>query len=125
MEEVTQKLHFKKENKPKQKGTDFGLKILAVVLAVIVWFILSITQYPIISKTITNVQVTFSTVGTKAEEKGLSPINYKQISVDVEIKGMNYEIGKYTSDDLIATVNLDKVTQEGRYDLEIDVKSNH
>ena len=125
MEEVTQKLHFKKENKPKQKGTDFGLKILAVVLAVIVWFILSITQYPIISKTITNVQVTFSTVGTKAEEKGLSPINYKQISVDVEIKGMNYEIGNYTSDDLIATVNLDKVTQEGRYDLEIDVKSTH
>ena len=125
MEEINKTLHFKKDKSKKKRGADFGLKILAVILAVIVWFVLSITQYPIINKTITNVQVTFSTAGTKAEEKGLSPINYKQISVDVEIKGMNYEIGNYTSDDLVATVNLDKVTQEGRYNLDIDVKSTH
>lgn len=116
-----------KKNKKKRSNTisDFGLKILAVVIAVISWFVLSITQYPTISKTITNVPVTFSMAGTKAEEKGLSALNYKDITVDVEIKGMNYEIGGYTSADLIANVNLDNVTKEGKYDLDIDVKSTH
>lgn len=105
--------------------SDFTLKILAVIFAVIIWFALSITQYPTINKTITNIPVTFTLEGTQAEEKGLSPLNYKEITVDVEIKGMNYEIGGYTSSDLIASVNLDKVTKEGTYDLDIDVKSTH
>ena len=38
---------------------------------------------------------------------------------------MNYEIGSYTAADLVATVNLDDVTKEGTYDLDIDVKSSH
>ena len=67
----------------------------------------------------------FSLDGTQAKEKGLSALNYKDISVDVEIKGMNYEIGSYTAADLVATVNLDDVTKEGTYDLDIDVKSSH
>ena len=49
----------------------------------------------------------------------------KDISVDVEIKGMNYEIGGYTASDLVASVNLDGVTKEGTYDLDIEVKSTH
>lgn len=53
----------------------------------------------------------FSLDGTQAKEKGLSALNYKDISVDVEIKGMNYEIGSYTAADLVATVNLDDVTK--------------
>ena len=63
--------------------------------------------------------------GTTAEEKGLTALNYKDITVDVEIKGMNYEIGTYTENDLIATVNLDDVTKEGKYSLDIDVRSSH
>jgi YbbR domain-containing protein len=38
---------------------------------------------------------------------------------------MNYEIGAYTANDLVATVNLDSVNREGTYELEIDVKSAH
>ena len=75
------------------------------------------------------IPVMFGVVTTEnieqAKEKGLSALNYKDISVDVEIKGMNYEIGSYTAADLVATVNLDDVTKEGTYDLDIDVKSSH
>lgn len=116
----------KKEKAPKHEhGADFGLRILAVVIAVIIWLILSITQYPTKNKTITNVPVDFSMDGTSAAEKGLSVLNYKDITVDVEIKGMNYEIGNYGANDLVATVNLDEVTKEGTYHLDIDVKSAH
>ncbi|MCD8095095.1 MAG: hypothetical protein LUE12_03080 [Ruminococcus sp.] len=105
--------------------SDFVLKILAVIIAVIIWFSLSITQYPTVNKTITQVPVDFSMSGTTAESKGLSAIGYQDITVDVEIQGMNYEIGTYTENDLTATVNLDSVTKEGTYDLEISVKSSH
>lgn len=111
---------------PKSKrGSDFFLKILSLILAIVVWFVLSITQYPTITKTISKVPVTLSLDGTVAKQKGLSAINYKDVQVDVEIQGMNYEIGSYTSNDLVATVNLNKVTSEGTYELDINVKSSH
>ena len=118
----------KKNRHIRRKGdplSDFVLKILAVIIAVIIWFALSITQYPTVNKTITQVPVDFSMSGTTAESKGLSAIGYQDITVDVEIQGMNYEIGTYTENDLTATVNLDSVTKEGTYDLEISVKSSH
>ena len=130
MEEVKEKNNEAPAKKSKiknikDKGTDLSLRILAFIIAVISWFIMSITQFPTINKTIAAVHVDFNMNGTLAEEKGLTPIDYKDITVDVEIKGMNYEIGTYTENDLSATVNLDNVTKEGKYRLDIDVKSNH
>lgn len=122
MEKITNE---KKPRNPRGQLSDFVLKILAIIIAVIIWFALSITQYPTVNKTIINVPVDFSMSGTTAESKGLSALGYKDISVDVEIQGMNYEIGAYTANDLVATVNLDSVTREGTYDLEINVKSAH
>lgn len=110
---------------PKKRSADFGLRILALIIAVIVWLILSITEYPTINKTITKVPVTFSLDGTAAEERGLQALGYQDITVDVEIKGMNYEIGSYSANDLVASVNLDSVTKEGTYPLDIDVRSAH
>ena len=45
MEEINKTLHFKKDKSKKKRGADFGLKILAVILAVIVWFVLSTLGY--------------------------------------------------------------------------------
>ena len=47
----------KKAKKENRHGADFGLRILSIIIAVIIWFALSITQYPTINKTITNVPV--------------------------------------------------------------------
>ncbi|MBQ8107386.1 MAG: hypothetical protein IJ129_01400, partial [Ruminococcus sp.] len=115
----------KKKGSLKDKGTNLSLKILALIIAVISWFVLSITQYPTVTRTITNVHVDFNMEGTKAQEKGLEALNYKELTVDVEISGMNYEIGSYSNNDLTATVDLDEVTKAGTYTLDIDVKSTH
>lgn len=106
-------------------GSDLGLRILAVVLAVIIWVILSITQYPTINKTISGVPVTLNLSGTLAEEKGLSALGFRDMTVDVTIEGMNYEIGSYSSNDLTATVDVSSVTKKGTYKLDIDVRSAH
>ena len=125
MEEVKKNKTSKRIKVIKDKGTDFSIRILAFIIAVISWFIMSITQFPTINKTITDVHVDFNMNGTVAEEKGLTALNYKDKTVNVEIKGMNYEIGTYTENDLVATVNLDNVTKEGKYVLDIDVRSSH
>lgn len=106
-------------------GSDLGQRILAIALAIIIWLILSITQYPTISKTISSVPVDLTLSGTIAEEKGLSALNFKDMNVDVIIEGMNYEIGSYTANDLTATVDVSSVTKKGTYKLDIDVKSAH
>ena len=89
---------------------------------------MSITQYPTINRTFTKVPVTFSLEGTQAKEKGLSVLNKEavdDITVEVEISGMNYEIGGYTASDLIASVDTSNVSKEGTYDLNIEVRSAH
>lgn len=117
---------IKKVLPPKNHESDFVLRILAVVIAVIIWVVLSITQYPTTTIQIANVPVVFALDGTKANDKSLSPINLpNNLTVNVEIKGMKYEIGGYTEKDLIATVNLDPVTNEGTYSLDINVESTH
>lgn len=116
---------IKKTKFPTNAESDFMLRILAIIIAVIIWIALSITQYPTTTIQVSNVPVVFSMDGTNAESSGLSPMNYKNITVNVEIKGMKYEIGGYTDKDLIATVNMDQVTKEGSYVLDIDVKSTH
>ncbi len=114
-----------KEKRPSPLATDWGLRISAIIIAVIIWLFLSITEYPTINKTITNVPVVFSMDGTSAAEKGLQALGYTEQTVDVEIKGMNYEIGSYGVNDLVAQVDLDSVTKEGNYSLEIKVRSVH
>ena len=115
----------KSKKRPGELLSDFGMRILSLILAVVIWVILSMTQFPDTTKTITKIPVDFSMSGTAAEAKGLRALGYKDKTVDVEIKGMNYEIGAYDQNDITASVNLDQVTKAGTYQLDINVKSAH
>ena len=75
-----------KNKKKNDKGgvlSDFAMRILSVMIAIIIWFALSITQFPTTTKTITKIPVDFTLTGTTAETKGLSALGYKDITVDV------------------------------------------
>lgn len=115
----------KKAHAPSGALSDFALRVLSLAIAVIIWFALSITKFPTFTKTVLSVPVVFSMTGSTAESKGLSALNYQDVAVDVKIEGMNYEIGTYTANDLVATVNLDDVIKEGTYKLAIEVRSSH
>ena len=109
---------IKKVKSPRNLESDFILRVLAIVIAIVVWVLLSITQYPTTTLKVSNIPVIFSLDGTIAQEKELRAVGYQDITTTVEIKGMKYEIGGYTEKDLIASVNLDDVTKEGTYSLE-------
>lgn len=104
---------------------DFPLKVGAVVIAIIIWFALSITMFPTVFMTIEDVPVTISLEGTTAEAQGLAITEFNEdTKVEVSISGMRYEIGSFTEDDLKATVDMSGVTQAGTYDLNINVTSS-
>lgn len=104
---------------------DFVLRIFSVVLAVIIWIILSITLFPTIYTTVYDIPVKLEIEGTDADANGLSALNYEEVSVDVRLSGMRYEIGNYDADDLVATLSLEGVTKSGTYELPVTVKSAH
>lgn len=104
---------------------DFPMKVGAVVIAIIIWFALSITMFPTVFMTIKDVPVTISLEGTTAEAQGLAITEFNEdTKVEVSISGMRYEIGSFTEEDLKATVDMSGVTQAGTYDLNINVTSS-
>lgn len=107
----------------KSLNNDFMLKIYAIILAILIWFLISVTLFPEITKSIENIPVTISLQGTTAEANMLKAFNYETENINVKIKGMRYEIGNYTSNDLTARLVLDVVNKPGKYDLKIAVTS--
>lgn len=101
------------------------LKIFAVVLAIIIWLVLSLTLYPTIFKTVNNVPIKIDLAGTQAGRLGLSVVNKSIDTVNVTIKGLRYEIGNYSSDDLFATIDTSRVSEAGEYKLKLTINSNN
>ncbi len=101
------------------------LRIFSVVIAVIIWIALSLTLYPSMYKTVSNIPISVDLTGTKAEREGLSVVNYDVNQVSATINGMRYEIGNYSSDDLYATVDASKVEKSGEYELDVRIQSKN
>ena len=60
--------------------------IYSIILAIMVWFIISITIYPTTPKTFSNIPLEIDITGTSAEENDLSVISCSTKSVTVTIK---------------------------------------
>lgn len=116
----------RKVKKSTKRKNDMALRIASVVLAVVIWIILSITLFPTISTSVYEVPVKIDLTGTFAEENGLSVVKFDEdMTVDVRLSGMRYEIGNYSAKDLVASVDVKEVYSDGTYNLAINVKSAH
>lgn len=101
--------------------------VYSVLIAIILWFFISITIYPTTPKTFTNIPIEVDITGTSAEENGLSVISSSSKSATVTIKGNRSSIGALSADDLVAHAVVENVTSAGEKELEIEVygkKSN-
>lgn len=97
--------------------------IYSIILAIMVWFIISITIYPTTPKTFSNIPLEIDITGTSAEENDLSVISCSTKSVTVTIKGNRSSIGSLTADDLVARAVVENVNSAGEKSLEVSVKS--
>lgn len=95
--------------------------IYSIIIAILIWFVISITIYPTTPKTLSNIPLEIDITGTSAEENDLSVISASAKNVTVTIKGERSRIGSLTADDLVATAVIENVNSAGEKSLNINV----
>ncbi len=95
--------------------------IYSIIIAILMWFVISITIYPTTPKTLSNIPLEIDITGTSAEENDLSVISASAKNVTVTIKGERSRIGSLTADDLIAKAVIENVNSAGEKSLNINV----
>ncbi|MDR0975180.1 MAG: hypothetical protein LBL80_05760 [Ruminococcus sp.] len=104
---------------------DAFIIIMSILTAVLIWFTISVIEYPNIRRQITGVTVQIDIAGTYAEEHNINVSGLSENSVTVEIEGARGEIGDIRADDLIAEVNADSVLSAKDYVLPIEIRSKN
>src|SRR5699024_10868513 len=102
---------------------DLWTRISAVFLAIVIWFFVSVTLFPTMTKHISDIEVEVDLTGTSVETLGLDVIKGEGQKVSVKIKGNRYKIGNLKSEDLIAEVSLQGVISPGEYNLSVMVRA--
>ena len=101
-----------------------ALMVLSLIIAFIVWYILTALYNPISTTAIKNVPIHFDVSDTAVDSLGLDAVEYDVDSVTVTISGKTVVISGVTASDLYVTPSLSSVTEAGTYELPLMVKSN-
>ncbi|HAE52890.1 MAG TPA: hypothetical protein DCG30_06525 [Ruminococcus sp.] len=101
---------------------NLSLALYSVLIAILVWFVISTTQYPSVQKTIEHVKLVQDITGTTAADNGLSLISCSVEEVTIEILGSRTEIGNLNSDNLVAYIDANNVSSSGTKNLSIKVR---
>ncbi|MCI1269109.1 MAG: CdaR family protein [Ruminococcus sp.] len=104
-------------------NNNLSIAVYAVIIAIIAWFIISVTIYPSTPKTINNIPLSLDISQTSADENGLSLISCDVSKVNVQIEGDRSRIGNINKDNLVAKLVVDNVTAAGTKTLAIKVES--
>ena len=101
---------------------NFSLGIYAVLIAILAWFIISMTLYPSVPKTIENIELSLDLSGSTADESGLSVIQCDIENVDIRIKGSRTQVGTLNSDSFIAHIDTTNISTPGKKTLPITIE---
>lgn len=118
-------MNFFKELREKYMSSNFFLAILAGIISVILWLVISLTQYPSVQKTIEHIPVTVDISGSAASQNGLSVISCDVEEVKVELLGSRTQIGNLNNENLIAYFDADNISNTGTKKLPIKIKGSN
>lgn len=97
--------------------------VVSAILAVLIWLVLSLTAFPETTLSLKDVPIDFSIANSYADNSGLSIMSRSDETANVRIKGLRYQIGEYTNDDIHIGLNVDSVRAAGKYDVALVVTS--
>lgn len=101
-----------------------SLAVYSIIIAILAWFIVSMTIYPSVPKTIENIPLDIDITGTSAAENDLSIISCNVTSVNVEILGSRAQVGNLNNENLKAHIDASNVTTTGTKQLAITITSD-
>lgn len=98
---------------------------ISIVVAVLFWAFINISESPTITKEIRNIPVTVSTEGTVAGSMGLDIVSGAEGTVaTVGVSGPRYIVSGLTADDITVTASLDGVNSAGEKQLRLVATKN-
>ncbi len=103
---------------------DASLKLLSLVIAVVVWFAISISVYPTIKKPIYNVPIKIDLKGTYAEANQLQASKLSDMTAVVIVSGERGQVGTLNAEDLSLTVAADNIAVANEYKLPLELVNN-
>lgn len=109
----------------RKSQTNFSLAIYSVLIAVLVWFAVSLTLYPSVPKTIEKVTLDLAIGSTATSDSTLSVISCNTQDVTVKVIGSRTQIANIDSDTIYAYVDTDNVYSTGKKNLPIKVRSTN
>jgi len=109
----------------RKSQTNFSLAVYSIIIAILVWFAVSLTLYPSVPKTIEKVPLDLTIGTTATSDNTLNVISCDVKNVKVKIIGSRTQIANIDSGTLSAYVDTDNVYSTGRKNLPIKVKSTN
>ena len=99
--------------------------IIALLVAIIAWFAISMQIFPDISTHVSDIRVTASPTEYMTEHNLSIAEDYNGV-ISARISGKRYDIGNLTADDFTAVLDLSGVTDVGEYNVGVKItpKSN-
>ncbi|MBR2284649.1 MAG: hypothetical protein IJ874_09585 [Ruminococcus sp.] len=111
-------------NAIKNLRSNLAMLIISVILAIFVWFAVSMTQYPSVQKTIEHIPLSTDISGSTASENGLSLISCSVEEVTVELLGSRTEVGNLNSDNIEAYLDMSSISTTGTKNITIKIRSS-
>lgn len=109
----------------RKSQTNLSLAIYSVIIAILVWFAVSLILYPSVPKTIETVPLDLAIGTTASSDNTLNVISCNVKNVKVKVIGSRTQIANIDSDTLSAYVDTDNVYSAGRKNLPIKIKSTN
>ncbi|MDR0903464.1 MAG: hypothetical protein LBM59_02410 [Ruminococcus sp.] len=104
---------------------DAFIIIMSILTAILIWFTISVIEYPNIRRQITGVPLQIDMAGSYADEHNIMVSSVSEQTVTVEIEGARGEIGDIHAENLTAVVYADGVLSAKDYVLPVSIKSNN
>lgn len=109
----------------RKSQTNFSLAVYSVIIAILVWFAVSLILYPSVPKTIEKVSLDLEIGTTASSDNTLNVISCDVENVKVKVIGSRTQIANIDSDTLSAYVDTDNIYSAGRKNLPIKIKSTN
>lgn len=97
----------------------------SVLAAIVVWFVIAMNIYPSTPVQFYNIPVTVDLTGTMAEANGMSAVSWDVDTVNVQLTGDRSQVGRLTSEDLVARVQPGNISSIGEYPMSITVEATN
>lgn len=100
---------------------EWQLKLLSLLLAILIWFLICEYVDPDTDTAVSNIKISVNYEGSVPQKEGLGIMTAIEDTVSVRVSGSRDTIALMNPNKITASLDLSKVTRSGEYDLPVKI----